>query len=537
MQQINTARLVNKQRMAAFKTMLGIGLLFALLMVPGHPDHFTLSHLQTLPLDVPAAVLLLILVGPHISLFARLVLIVLVLIVVLLRFGDLMSRIAFGRAFNPIAEWHLIQQGWSLTANTLGRHETIAIVISGVVMLLLLGLALFYSLSHLRESSKLFQKSITAMCLVIVLAGLAASSVSGSTGYAPPLRWVLADELIDRINYTRWAVVDQAEFSKDLETDEFATTQPTFAALAGRDVVIVYVESYGRSFIDHQRFSDLAKSRMQNVMDTITDAGLHVRSSWVDSPIRGGRSWLAHSTVASGLKLSNQARFDRLISSDRPSLHRLFSQAGWTSSVVLPVVKTDWIEGAWYQVDRFFDLDALDYQGKDFGYVTVPDQYTFTAFEQKIRGTAKQPLMAHIGLLDSHAPWGPLPKHQDWDDIEDGSVFDGTQRYGARHSWANPEPVRKAYGVAVDQNLKLVGEYLARYADNGLFIVLGDHQPASVIAGWAPDSYVPMHVFANDQSLLERLPDEFFSHSMTPNENASALPMESIRGLLGTVFE
>lgn len=537
MLQNNTAESTRRQRTAAILTLVGIGLLFALLLVPGRLDQLTLSHWGTIPLDAPAAVLLLIVVGKRLSWVVRLVLSILVLCLVLLRLCDILSRIAFGRAFNPAAEWHLFQQGWTLTAKTIGPTEAIVFVAIGALAVLLLGFALFRCLGALRRASGRFRKTLAVLCTLVVAAGLTSSALSLSSAYLPPFRWILADELVARVNYTRWAVKDQAEFSEALEVDNLATSAPRFSALAGRDVIIIYVESYGRSFIDTPRFVDMASSRLESVEKEIHEANLFVRSAWVDSPIRGGRSWLAHSTVASGLELSNQARFDRLITSDRPSLHNLFSQAGWTSSVVLPVVQSKWVEGAWYQVDRFFDYHTLDYQGKGFGYVTVPDQYTFTAFENKVRATADKPLMAHIGLLDSHAPWGPLPKHQDWNSIGDGSIFDGTQRYGDRHSWAKPEPVRKAYGIAVDQNLKLVGEYLARYADNGLFIILGDHQPASVIAGWAPDSYVPMHIVSNDKELLARLPDELFSQSMTPDKDATALPMESIRELIGTVFE
>lgn len=529
------------QSSAAVLSLVGIALLFMLLMTPGNPDHFTgtywTEHWSTIPLDLPVVVLLLVIVGHRLSFLVRLILTSLLLCLVLLQIGNLISRFAFGRAFNPLAEWHLVQQGWSLTSNTLGASEAIAFAMVGTVVLLILGVVLFRCLGYLGYISSPARKAVAALCTVLIICGLAVKVFPDHRNSFPTFRWVLAGELVERIEYTRWALKDQSEFTKVLNIDELAAHPPGFAALEGRDVVIIYIESYGRSFIDNAQYSSLATTRLQSVMDEIGGAGLHVRSAWVDSPIRGGRSWLAHSTVASGLRLTNQARFDRLISSERASLHSLFSQAGWSTSVLLPVVKTNWVEGAWYKVDRFLDFNALGYKGKGFGFVTTPDQYTLTAFERKVRSPSSKPLMAHIGLLDSHAPWGPLPKHQEWDDIDDGSLFDGSQRYGQPHSWANPEPVRKAYGTAVEQNLKLVGEYLARYAQDGLFIVMGDHQPASVIAGWAPDAYVPMHVFSKDKDLLKRLPDEFFSQGLNPESDRQALPMESLRGLIGTVFE
>lgn len=537
MLQTDTAVLNTRYRRAALFSLLAIALLAVLFTVPGIPAHFTFSHWLNVPFDVPVIVLLLLFFKRSWSTTIRILVTLTVLSLLLLRLGDLISRAAFGRAFNPIAEWHLVQQGWTLTSDTIGKSEAMAMAFGGIVVLLILAALLFWSLGYLGRLSSGWRKSyIVASCVVLVMASVATLSPA-MRGYLLPGKWVVANELVGRVQYTQWAIQDQAEFTEQLQDDEFLVSQPSFAALDGRDVIILFVESYGRTFVDSSQFNELAAKRLQAVQGEIESAGLHAKSAWVDSPIRGGRSWLAHASVASGLRLTSQARFDRLISSDRKPLAGLFKQAGWNTSVVLPVVKTDWVEGAWYQVDHFIDHQALDYKGEDFGFVTMPDQYTLSAFESEVRGKEDAPLMAHIGLLDSHAPWGPLPQHQSWDDITDGSLFDGTQRYGDRHSWARPEPVRKAYGVALDQNLKLVGEYLVRYADDALVIVLGDHQPASVIAGWAPNAHVPMHIFSADPTLLERLPDDIFTDGMMPFAESDALPMESIRGLIGTVFE
>lgn len=520
-------------RRAIAVSLLAIALLTVLLMTPGHPGHFTFERLPDWPLDVPLLVGVLLLLSGRPFALARVLITASVLLLLLLRLCDLISRTAFGRAFNPLAEWHLIQQGWGLTADTLGRFEALLLATAGLLILLLISYCLFRGLGQLAWLNRRWRTLGLLVCSLPLLLAVSATP----TEHGGMVRWMLADELVERVRHARSSIADQQLFSVQLQQDDIASRSPTFAALAGRDVVFLYVESYGRSFVDNEQFRQMARQRLQAVQSQTAEAGLHVRSAWVDSPIRGGRSWLAHATVASGLRLTDHARFDRLISSERKPLSVLFGEAGWTTSVVLPVVKSLWVEGAWYQVDRFVDRDALDYQGEDFGYVTMPDQYTLTRFEERIRGTADAPLMAHIGLLDSHAPWGPLPRHQDWSMIGDGSVFDGSQRHGDRYSWARPEPVRKAYGLAVEQNLKLVGEYLSRFAADGLFIVLGDHQPASVIAGWAPNAHVPMHVFASDPALLERLPERFFSNGMLPLADAEALPMESIREMMATAFE
>lgn len=514
-----------------------MGLLFFLLLAPGHPDNLHPANWLRLPLDAPIIVgLLLLLRGVYFSV-ARVLIIIALLSLSLLRLGDLISRTAFGRAFSPLAEWHLVTQGWTLTAESLGKTEALGLAGAGLLIVIALGYLLYRGLGLLKNPESTFRNQLLTACAFTLTAGIVLTGLQRTMDTGLKAVWVSSDELVARYNYTRWAVQDQARFTELLAQDELAGKAPGFAALQGRDVIILFVESYGRTFMDSPRFRDMADNRLNRVEAEIKMAGLHVKSGWVNSPVRGGRSWLAHATVASGLPLTNQARFDRLIASKREPLASLFSRAGWRTAVVLPVVKSEWVEGAWYRVDRFLDRDALGYQGEGFGFVTMPDQYTLSAFESKLRTTSSQPLMAHIGLLDSHAPWGPLPKRQEWDQIGDGRIFDGTQRYGERHSWANAEPVRKAYATSVDQNLKLIGEYLARFARHGLFIVVGDHQPASVIDGWAPSAEVPIHIVSSQPELLSRLPSDVFIDGMVPAPTADKLPMESLRELLATVFE
>jgi len=525
-----------KRRFVVLGLIAAIVLLTALLRFPGKPSQLIAEHWLYLPLEAPLAVLVLLVLKGRAFLAARVLMISFLSLLLLLRMGNLVSRTAFGRGFNPIAEWHLVTQGWSLTAKTIGKTEAIALAVGGIVLLVLIAIFLYRGLGNLARLSKPSRRNtfVAAAAVAAVGAGLMGLETYHKKNYHVGM--VSFEELRSRIEYTHKKIKDQAEFTELMATDPIADSEPRFAALKGRDVIILFVESYGRTSTDSEQFADHA--RLKSVEAEITDAGLSVKSAWIDSPIRGGRSWLAHATVASGLPLTDHARFDRLITSDRKSLPVLFGEAGWETSVLLPVVKgVPWVEGEWYQVDRFYDRDALEYQGKGFGYVTMPDQYTLTAFEEKVRATADYPLMAHIGLMDSHAPWGPLPIHQPWDTIGDGSVFDGTQRHGDTHSWAKPAPVRIAYGKAVDQTMKLIGEYLARYADDALFIIVGDHQPASVIDGWAPSAEVPMHIVTAEPELLERLPELNFNDGMRPHADSPALPMQSVRGMLSTVFE
>jgi len=516
--------------------MMALASAFVLLRLPGDAQQFTLEHWLRWPIELPIAVLALMLAPRRFVPVVGGALAALVLTVLLLRLGDLGARFAFGRAFSPLADLHLFSQGWTLASQSVGRVRALVVVSSVAAALVVLYAGLTFGLSRARHLGMLSRRRLGTAAALLLSLGLVLGTLQRSGGPDFRVRTDIGVELLERLDKMHRAVRDQQAFAAELAADP-VTVPPRFAALGERDLIVLFVESYGRSFVDAPSFSARARTALANLQRLAADGGLQVRSGWLDVPIRGGRSWLAHATFASGVSLGNQARFDRLMSSNRRSLPGLLSDAGRQSVTVLPVVSTPWIEGAWYRVDRFIDGPSLGYRGKGFGYVTIPDQYTLSAFQAKVRAPSEQPLAATIGLLGSHAPWAPLALPVPWDEVGDGSIFDGSRRTGRPVSWTRPAPVRDAYARSLELTLARVGEYLQRYGDDALVIVLGDHQPASVIAGWAPNAHVPVHVFADDERLLERLPDDSFTEGTLPASDAQPLPMAAMRELLSRIFE
>ena len=77
----------------------------------------------------------------------------------------------------------------------------------------------------------------------------------------------------------------------------------------------------------------------------------------------------------------------------------------------------------------------------------------------------------------------------DWDRVGDGSVFDGMPAQGARRTRCgrDPEQVQAAYGQSIEYSLSTLISFVETYGDNDLvLVVLGDHQPATIVSG--PDA-------------------------------------------------
>ncbi|MDC0434967.1 sulfatase [bacterium] len=527
-----------KARSRLVFALLTIVLLFGILLFPGHPESFTFSHFARLPLEWPLIVLALLLTSGLALSVLRYVLLAVLALLVLLRTADIGSYIAFDRRFSPMVEWHLLGDGWNLASQQVGLVEAALVIALVLALLIGFAVALFIGLGAVGRLQGHARQTIGGLAIAVVMVGAVGLWLQDEDADEPVVQAGLVPELIDRSDDMKRSIVDQQQFITELGQDPLSeNAAPQFAALEGLDVAFIFVESYGQSFLLDEDLGKKAEARLKAIESDITDAGLYVRSGWMTSPVRGGRSWLAHASFASGLAITNQARHDRLISSERVSLYSLFSQAGWHSTGLVPAIRESWPEGAWYGFDKTYDFHGMNYQGEPFGWVTMPDQYTLSTFEHTIRQPSNTPVMAEIALISSHVPWTPLPKLLPWESIGDGSVFDGSHRFGEPMQWNDRARVRDMFAKSLDYSLETVGEYLSLHGKGALFVVHGDHQPAAIVAGWGKTADVPIHIISDNPELLERLPADVFTSGILPSKLSRSLPMWSMRELMATVFE
>ncbi len=502
---------------------LAVAILHVAIVMPSHPAGLTLARFLQPTWELPA-VLLAVALFPARGL--RMLVVVLALALVVLRVADLGTYAAFSRPFNPLLDMHLLVSGWGLLASSVGRVEALGYILAILTALAAVGWLLWISLARIPRIGRAGRGVTVALPMVAVLVAVVAPQ-SAPFAATP----VVAGQIA---RMTR-GVADLAAFTEAL--DEAPTPAPRFAALDGHDVILAFVESYGRSWLDDPQFAETAVPRLEAVERRLAEAGWHMRSAWAAAPTRGGQSWLSHGTLLSGLWVDSQTRYDRLITSDRASLNELFRRAGWRTGAAMPAITLDWPEAGWFGYDITLDAEALDYAGKPFEWVTMPDQYTWTAMDRMLR--APGPDMIEIALVTSHAPWTPLPRIVAWEAVGDGSIFDGTLRDGGtpREVWSAPETIRAQYSKSLDYALEIAGQYIANDDEDTLFVILGDHQPAPLLTGQDAPPDVPVHVISRDPSLLDRLPAAHFSRGMIPTPDAPVLPMQDIRAIMTTAFE
>ena len=121
---------------------------------------------------------------------------------------------------------------------------------------------------------------------------------------------------------------DQREFARAAAADpmrDVPAGTSSSPALRGKDVLVVFVESYGRVAVE----GPASPPGVDAVLDAGTGGcaapGFRARSAFLTSPTFGALSWLAHSTLQSGLWVDSQQRYDHLVTSPRLTLTSLFA--------------------------------------------------------------------------------------------------------------------------------------------------------------------------------------------------------------------
>ncbi len=451
----------------------------------------------------------------------------------LLVLADTLVRESLGRGLNLYLEVRLLGAAWNLMNTNLGA------LLAVLALVLLLGLlaGFIWLVRHGLERLTHHSPKHLAKPLWLV-AGLAAAGAVTPWIGSPALAFVANQaSLISTSHQTTQA------FAQQLDAQSGTGNQPTpLPQLAGRDVILGFIESYGVSTLTDERYQNVVGQSLDTMARELNAAGLTIATGRLQSPIQGGQSWLGRLSVLSGQWIHNQLAYETLLSSGYATLVDDFRSTGHRAVAVMPAITQAWPEGRLFGYDQIFGHADLGYQGPSFNWVTMPDQYTWHRF-QAIREQHEGPLFAELALISSHAPWVPvLPVLEDWGTIGHGQVF---QRWkGAGEApvslWRDPDRVRDQYAHAIAYALQAAGGFASRYVKEGaLMIILGDHQPAPLITGEDASRDVIIHVISADPALIEpflsgELPG--FRRGIRPDLQTAGAPMPRFRPFLHRNF-
>ena len=239
--------------------------------------------------------------------------------------------------------------------------------------------------------------------------------------HAPLASTSAASYVVDEVRTVQADIRDQGVFAKQIRQDAFRNTPGSrlLTGLRGKDVLLVFAESYGRVSVQGSSFSPAIDALLQTGTNRLKSAGFSARSAFTTSPGFGGISWLAHSTLQSGVWASGQRRYDQLVATDRFTLSDAFDRAGWRTINFAPADDRDWPEGSsFYHYDKLYDRRDMGYRGPGFNYAPMPDQYMFAALQRlELAKRHRRPLFAEVDTVSSHMPWDRIPRMIPWSEL------------------------------------------------------------------------------------------------------------------------
>lgn len=522
--------------MSAVRLRAGLAalVLHLLLVVPSDPGMLGGKALLVLPLELPLLLLALLAAGQRKGAGGLRAALVLVLVAVtVLKLADLAMIRALSRPFNPVADLPLATAGLNLLAGSAGLWVAVLAAAGAVLAVAGLGVLLWWAAGTWARLTPGGSRAAAAGAVLALGAVLADAGALRPWAPDPPgsaFTTRFGAERLALAQATRAALV---RFRAEAAADPLGDAAPLLDRI-GRDVIVVFVESYGRTSHDTPFYADLHRATLAAAEARLAAAGLGMASGYLASPTRGGQSWLAHATVANGLWVSDQTRYRAALVSGRQTLFHLARQAGFHTAAVMPQITMDWPESAFMGFDTVLGAADLGYRGKPFNWVTMPDQFTFAALDRLVRqAPGARPHFVQVATGTSHAPWVPVPEMVAWDDIGDGRVFDGMATAGDPPDvvWRDEARIRAQYRLAIDYALQVLTAYAARHAaDPPLMIVTGDHQAAGFIA--LDDRFdVPLHVIG-PPALVARAMAWGLAPGLLPPRDSPVLPMEGLRDLI-----
>lgn len=518
-------------------------LLHVALIQPNHPAAMTWQALTRFALEWPLLLLALPVIGDgRVGRALRFLLALVLGVIVLLKTADFAMFTAFTRGFNPIGDMPLIAAAFRLIWGSVGLWAAIGAVVGAFVALICVVMVLWWAMGvwarlTLPVPARLVAGVGAVVALVLVVAQVGSVMARWQLPFTLPGAAFTARVGAERVVLIRDTLADLRSFNALARNDPFAT-RPVLLDRIDRDVLVIFVESYGRTSIDTPYYAQVHRPLLDAATERLATAGLATRSAYLTSPTRGGQSWLAHATFANGMRVDGQARYQAALASGRETLFHVASRVGFQTAALMPAITLDWPEAAFMGFETILPAADLGYQGLPFNWVTMPDQFTLAALDRRLRTPSRdRHLFAQVALISSHAPWVPVPTLVPWQDVGDGTIFNQMALSGDRPDvvWRDHDRVRAQYRDAITYALNVVVDYAMLHADNPpLIIVVGDHQAAGFIA-LDERSDVPVHVIG-PPDLLALVDDWNWTAGMVPGADAPLLPMESMRDMILDAF-
>jgi len=277
------------------------------------------------------------------------------------------------------------------------------------------------------------------------------------------------------------------------------------------NIYFIFIESYGRFAYDNATVSEAHKPVLSLETNKLKEAGYHIASGFSTSPVTGGISWLAYTSMLYGFEIDKQGTYYALLRDtawyNYPHWTRMLRDNGYTNYRLSSIATNDRMTIPWeiyskfYAVDQWITWEDLNYKGKVYGFgPSPPDQYALNFAQQVINSSGHEPYSLFFISQNSHNPFfSPSNVAENWQSLSDGSINEG------QRSRFLDKPTIEDYASAVNYQVSYLSDFIRKRKNiYDIYILAGDHQPP-LITSKGDNFQTPLYIISGDSALIKRL--------------------------------
>jgi phosphatidylglycerophosphate synthase len=457
------------------------------------------------------------------------------LLLVLGRYGDVTAPALYGRDINLYWDLRHVSGVAAMLARAMPVWLVLLVCLGTAAALMTLYGVLRWAVGEVNQAmaNARTRKAMTllATSALVLLVGQRVGGEFPGFGVATPVTAA----------YARQAglAVQALALDAGLESlPESPSMQSDLAYLGRTDVLLLFMESYGAVSWDRPQFAERLTHARAALEAAIRTTNREVVSGYVTSPTFGGVSWLAHINLLSGVAVRDSGTNALLMTAKRDTLVRTFQRAGYRTVAAMPGLWQSWPEGSFYGFDEILGGERLGYRGPDFGWWSIPDQFTLARLDAlEINRSSRAPLFAFFPTISTHTPFSPTPPYQrDWERVLTAEPYDASELERAYEQWPDWTNLGPGYATALEYSYTMIEGYLRTRADRDFVLILiGDHQPPAAVSGEGASWDVPVHIVARPGEVLNRLQGHGLRPGLEPSRPAVG-PMHELLPVLLEAF-
>ena len=449
----------------------------------------------------------------------------------LFRITDGVTLLMQHRGTNVFIDAQLFPGLVQLAYTTVPPEKLVMITTAGVLVLLVIGWIAYRILS---VSARLLRDPRRVLAFGACVLGFA---VFGSrTGSAQTRDWhsgAFASSVVPRLGNDFTSYWDARSFPEQVQRQVAAQAHlqvggQLFSELRGADVLLIFVESYGETCLSFDQYVEPIRRAHEKWESTLTPLGFQMASHVLESPTMGGYSWLAHITLATGIKVTDQVRFKRLHDMHPKTIVHYFKEAGYQSLLVQPATMKNPGELIYPFTAHRYSWE-FGYRGRNFSWAPMPDQFVMDWIRRNEIEKTDAPLFVEYNLVSGHMPWNhQAPIVEDWEKIGDGALYRAMKGINFNTDWSNLRHAHQAYLTAMLYDLEVLRQYIEKFVkDDTLLIILGDHQPVGEVTGFTESRGAPIHIVSKNPRFIEKFVARGYKRGMRAENRAPYPGMET----------